>query len=464
MKNIKSSVLILAILGGISALSAQSNSVKQTTPEHIYPIFRNVLKMAEENSLQYEKLDISLLNAQYAKDIAKSNRMPNLNLNTGVGAYWSNYEDPQGETQGIQLGLNDLSLSSYYAIYDWGAKQAGHRYAEKRYQNFIVNYERQMASIARSLRVQFLQLVLDKFALKTLELEVAINQTNINEDTIRYEQGRLSAENYERSMNSRKSRILDLENMRRNIDRGIEDFNRNIGIEKGITLEDIPTSIPSVENINEQLISLAKQCESNQFADVPSVQMAKLSVDMAEENIVSTRSYSKPRIGLSSGINLDVEPTQGNQRVISFRAGLGFSWNIYSGGSNTKRMLQSLNNRTVEMADYRDLLLRTKIDLDRSIENLIFSYNKLELAESEYQLALQSYEKSKDEYDRGRVSELQFLNIELGRLYQERSIYNSRKNYIIEVCDFLNSIGRDPVLDILTRPDEKDLSYITEKQ
>lgn len=464
MKKKKSSVLMLAILGGISALSAQSNPVKQTTPEYIYPVFRNVLKMAEENSLQYEKLDISLLNAKYSLAISKSNRLPDLNLSTGIGAYWSNYENSAGETQGVQVGVNDLSLSSYYSIYDWGSKQANHRIADKRFQDFLLTYERRMGSIARDLRVRFLQLIIDKFSLKTLELEVAINQANINEDTIRYEQGRLSAENYERSMNSRKSRILDLENLRLRIDRSIEDFNTAVGIEKAITLEDIPTNIPSIQNINEQLLSLAKQCESKDFSDIPGVQQAKLSLDIAEENIINAKSASRPRIGLSSGINLDVEPTQDNQRVISFRAGLGFRWSIYSGGANTKRMLRSLNDRTNQLIDYRELMRNVKTDLDRIIEDLKYHYNKLELAESEYQLALQSYEKSKDEYDRGRVSELQFLNIELRRLYQERSIYNSRKDYIIRVSDFLNTIGKDPVLDILTRPDEKDLSYITEKQ
>ena len=464
MKNKKTTVLILAILSGLTGLNAQSNSVKQTTPEYIYPVFRNVLKMAEDSSLQYEKLDVSLLNAQYRKDIALSSRVPNLNLTTGLGAYWSNYKNSAGETQGASMGINDLNLSSYYLLYDWGAKQAGYRIADKQYQQFLISYEKNMASIARNLRIQFLQLILDKFTLKTLELEVAINQANINEDTIRYEQGRLSAENYERSMNSRKSRLLDLENNRRNIDRSIQDFNTTIGVEKALTLEDVPTAIPNVQNINDQLISLANQCESKNFSDIPSVQMAKLNVDVAEDNIVATKSYSRPRVGVSSGINLDVEPTSDNQRVISVKAGLGVSWNIYSGGSNTKRMLSSLNNRTVELADYHDLLRQTKVDLDRSIENLVYRYNKLEIAESEYQLALQSYEKSKDEYDRGRVSELQFLNIELGRLYQEKSIYNSRRDYIIQVCDFLNALGKDPVLEILTRPDGKDLSYITENQ
>jgi len=462
MKIKLSSVLILTVFGGFSALNAQSTSIKQTTPEYIYPSFRNVLKLAEDNSLRYEKLDASLLNAKYSREISLSDRYPSVNLSTGMGAYWSNYEDSSGNTKGAQFGVNDVSLSTGYSLYTWGAKTAGHRKTESSYQAFLVEYERQMSSIARDLRIRFMQLIMDKFALKTLELEIAINQANINEDTVRYEQGRLSAENYERSMNSRKSRLLDLEKMRRNIDRGIEDFNRVIGVENAISLDDIPTSVPQVENVNDQLLSMSRQSENKGYSDIPSIIKAKLSLDRAEDSIIEAKSRTKPSVGLSGGVNLDIEPTQGNKRIIEFRAGLGIRWNIYSGGSNTRYILRSLNDRTVELADYRDVLKQTKIDLDRNVEDLFYNYNKLEIAESEYQLALQSYEKSKDEYERGRVSELQFMNIELGRLYQERSIYNSRKDYIITITDFLATLGKDPVLEILTRPEEKDLTHLTE--
>ncbi len=461
MKTKFCTVLAIAVFGSSFALNAQSNSIKQTTPEYIYPTFRNVLKMAEENSVRYQKMDVGLLNAKYSKAISLSDRYPSVRLSTGAGAYWSDYKNPNtGETEGAAFGVNDLSLSTGYNLYTWGSKAAGHRKTERNYQRQLIEYEGQMSSIARDLRNRFLQLIMDKFALKTLELEIAINQANINEDTVRYEQGRLSSENYDRSMNSRKSRLLDLEKMRRNIDRGIQDFNTVIGIENAMTLDDIPTTVPVVENVNDQLIALARQSENKSYSDIPAVMKAQIDVDQADDSIIQARSLTKPSIGLSGGVSLDVEPTQGNQRVIEFRAGLGVGWNIYSGGANTKRILRSLNDRTVELADYRYLLQQTKIDLDRNVEDLLYNYNKLEIAESEYQLALQSYEKSKDEYERGRVSELQFMNIELGRLYQERSIYNTRKQYILAITDFLSTLGKDPVLEILTRPEEKDLSYI----
>jgi len=419
--------------------------------------------MAEENSLTYEQLDSKLLQAQYSRDISLSSNRPSVNLSTGLGAYWSSYEDSNGDRQGAQLGVNDLSLSTYYSLYNWGAKQASTRATKRYYERFLIDYRQNMAVIARDLRIRFLQLILDKFSLKTLELEVSINQANIDQDNMRHEQGRLSAENFERSMNSRKSRLLDLENLKRGVERSIEDFNFNLGIENGLTVQDIPTSIPQIGNLNDELMSLAHQTESRKYSDIPNIQKTQIDLDNAEDDIISARSRTKPSVGLSGRVSLDIEPTSGNQRVISFSTGLGISWNIYSGGANTKRILNELNDRTLKLSEFRQQLEKTKIDLDRALEDMVLKYNKLEIAESEYQLALQSYEKSKEEYDRGRVSELQFLNIELGRLYQERSIYNARKDYIISICDFLNMLGKDPVLDILQLPEEKDLSYIIEQ-
>jgi outer membrane protein TolC len=460
MNSHRSCFFALAFIGSVISTFAQSTAVRQATPEFIYPGFRDVLKLAEEHSHRYEKLDLTLLNEKLRNEIAKADRRPSVNLSTGVGAYWSNFENSAGETEDIQFGLNDLRLSTFYSLYSWGSKQAGHRVSDRNFQAFLISYEQQMSDIGRELRNRYFQLILDKFSIRTLELEIAINQTNINEDTIRYEQGRLSAENYERSINSRKSRMLDLERMRRNIDRSVEDFNRVLGVDNAINLDDIPTFVPRVPNVNEDLVAMARKSISQQFADIPNIQQSKLYLENAEDYIVQSQSAKRPNIGLSAGSAINIEPTQGNQRVISFNAGLGVSWNIYSGGATTKRMLAAYNDRTAQLADFRNLLEHTRITFERMIDDLVHTYQKLEIAESEYQLALQSYEKSKEEYERGRVSELQFTHIELGRLYQERAIYEQRRQYIVSITDFLATLGKDPVLEILTRPDKKDLSSI----
>jgi len=109
-----------------------------------------------------------------------------------------------------------------------------------------------------------------------------------------------------------------------------------------------------------------------------------------------------------------------------------------------------------------DLLRNIEIDLDEIVENLLMEYSRLEIRESEYQLALQNYERSKDEYSRGMISDINFLTVELGRLYEEKNVYQARKDYIIRIIDFLGKLGEDPVLDILTLPEEKDLDELRE--
>lgn len=451
------SVLILLTCGAGSFLTA---GIYDNSPEFIYPELRSILKQAEVHSHQYETMDINLANAKLNKGISLANRRPNLNLSTGAGAFWSSFEDIEtGETEGIKAGINDLSLSSYYSLFTWGAKRAGHRIAEKSYQNFLIDYERQMSSLAKNIRTKFLNLIIQKFSLRTLELSVAITNANIDQDNIRHEQGKLSNDNYTRSMNSRKLRLIDLEKNKRDIERSIIDFNNTIGVNV-LTLQNIPSSIPKAKNVNELLISIANQSESRNFSDNPRVQKSQLALDIAEEAIISTKSRTLPSVGLSAGLTLDIEPTQGNQRVWQAKAGLGIGWNIYSGGANSKRMMKSLNQRTSKLSNHLELLKNTKIAMDRSIEDLLYRYSRLEISESEYQLALQAYEKSKDEYDRGRISDLHFQHVELGRLNQEKSIFNARKDYVIIVSDFLSMLGKDPILEILTRPEEKDLSYL----
>ena len=393
------------------------------------------------------------------KEISLANHRPGLHLSTGAGAYWSSFENSDGETQGVQAGISDLSLSTGYTLFNWGAKQATLRNVDRDYEIFLIDYENNVANIANGLRHHFLELIIQKFSLQTIELEIEVNQANIDQDALRHEQGKMSNENYQRSMNSRKLRELNLEDQKRGLQRTIDDFNEKVGINV-LTLEQIPTQIPAIPNVNDQLIALVKQSKSQKYQNLPAIKKAQIQLDKLEDNVVATKSWMKPSVGLSGRLNLDIEPTEGNQRVWEASAGIGIGWNIYSGGANSKRVLKALNNKTIAMADYMHKLERTDVDMDRMIENLLMQYSRLEVAESEYQLALQSYEKSKEEYSRGRISDLAFMSVELGRLYQERAIYASRRNYVLTISDFLKTMGQDPALDLLPSPEEKDLSNV----
>lgn len=465
---------ILLLLGG----NLQS-ALKDYTPSGLYPEFKNVIRAASENGLEYKKLDIYLLDAQLQKEISHASRRPNLNLSTGAGAYWSSFEetitetDAEGnplkdengnnitrkESQGIQAGISDLSLSTGYTLFNWGAKQAAQRNTDRDYEIFLIDHQNTVANIANDLRHHFLELIIQKFSLKTIELEIEVNQANIDQDTLRHEQGKFSNENFQRSMNSRKLRALSLEEQKRNLQRTVDDFNEKVGI-NALTLDQIPTSIPSIPNVNDQLIALVRQSKSQKYQNLPEIKKAQIRLDKLEDNIVATKAWMKPSVGLSGRLSLDIEPTQGNQRVWEASAGLGVGWNIYSGGANSKRVLKALNSKSVAMAEYMHQLKRKDVDMDRMIENLLMQYSRLEVAESEYQLALQSYEKSKEEYSRGRISDLAFMSVELGRLYQERAIYASRRNYVLTISDFLKTMGQDPALDLLPLPEEKDLSNV----
>jgi outer membrane protein TolC len=452
-------LVALMISSGVPVLNA---NLSKQTPEGTYPVLRRVLKQAENSSYDVQKLDISLANAQLNNEIALARTRPGLNFSTGVGARWSSFEDDNGDREGVKVGLNNLNLSTGYLLYDFGAKQALKRMANRGFELFEINYKLQMSSIARNIRIKFLDLVIAKFSLETLELEIQVNQANIDEDTRKFEQGRMSAETYERSMNSRKLRTLELENRRRAISRQLQDFNELIGVD-AMSYEEVPSTIPKLENVNEELIAMARRTKSIQFSDLPSIQQMQLDLENADDRIIDTQSITRPRLSVGGGVSLVIEPTAQNQGVWTANAGLSMNWNIYSGGRNKRQIIKTYNDRLNRMAEYRRTLNRTEMDLDRSVEDLIYRYNRLEVSESDYQMELQSYEKSKDEYDRGRISELHFMNVELRRLYQERNIYEVRKAYMLSIADFLSTLGKDPVLDILTPPGEKDISKYLEK-
>ncbi len=464
--------ILLIVLSWLSSSLNGQGSIYDYTPENLYPELRAVLKEAETNALGYQNLDYSLAEARINNRLARTNNRPSVGLSTGGGFFASSFDNgrdddpntPEDETiestaYQPQFGINDLNLGLSYTIYQWGAKRANHRIADKSFENYLIGYKQSVESFAQDIRVQFMQLIIQKFNQRSLNLQIEIAQDNIAQEAILYEEGKISDDNYTRLSNSRKMFILDLEQTKRYFDRALEDFRKVTGVQN-FNESQIPTNIPQVEINNNQFISLANQTKSQDFADLTSIQQAKISVDIAEESIITTQAGSRPSLFAYAGSNFDVEATEGNERIFEYYGGLRLGWTIYNGGATQMNMRKAYSRRVQRMVDLEDAKLNASIGLERQLVDLDYRLRRLEIGEADYQLALQNYEKSKDEYARGRMSDIQFKQVENQRLNEEQAVYSRRRDYIVQVSNFLRFIGKDPIFNVLTLPENKDLSHL----
>ena len=446
--------VLLGIVCFSTVFSALAN-VMDYSPEYLYPQLRDVLKQAESSAVDIEKLGYQKSKAILEKELAMTNKRPTISFGTGVGFAGDNAGND------LQPTVTDLGLGLRYQLYQWGAKEAGHRKAEYNYEIYELKMKEELSKYGQKIRESFLTLIIDNFQLKIAKLEQDIIQENIAQDSLNYEDGRLSKENYERILNSRKLRIMDLEHGKLETERDLQDFRDLTGVQT-FGMESVPTSIASIDDLTDSLSAIASQVRSKNFRDIYAVQKAALSLDIAEESIVQARSNFRPSFSLSAKTSLAPEFSKENDLVLSYSGGINISQTFYSGGANQRSLQKTYYDRRLEIANTRDAEILARKTLDRMLEDLEYSYNRLQISESEYTMALANYEKSKDEYARGRVSDLQFMYVETNRMNEEKAIYMARMNYLISVSKFLSFVGKDPILNILSITSDKELVTLDE--
>jgi outer membrane protein len=448
MKTISKTLWISGIMGLLTGAHLGASEWLRQSPEYLYPELREILKKAESNAFAVEQLSVQAAKAQLAKEAAYSDKKPYVSFGTGVGFAGDSINN------GLQTSINDLALGMSYSLYQWGAKEAGHLLAENQFELQEISYEETLSRFGREVRENYLNLILDHFNLKALELETSIVHENLEQDTLKWEEGRLSNEAYQRIVNSRKIRLMDLEQARISFERRLEDFRIHTGI-KDFNRNSIPSTIPVITNINPVLEKLAAEAKAKNFASVHSMRRAETTIDNAEQYIVQAKASMRPSLSLYARATMNPELSQNNDLVLKYSGGVGLNWNIYSGGRNEKMLERTYFDRRVELAGKMNLMVTVENSINRLLQDLSYQANRLSIRELEYQMALASFEKSKDEYARGRLSELEFLHVELNRLNEEKLIFSSRRDYLMSVSSFLSFIGMDPVLDIFTSFEER---------
>jgi outer membrane protein TolC len=431
-------VMMISIVGYVPSFGS---SVFDQSPEYLFPELREVLKKAEEHAIESEQASYTAGVARLRRDAALSNKKPWVSFGTGAGFYGDNVRDE------LTMSIYDFSLGLSYLLYQWGAKSAGHAMAENQYILNSIAYEDALSRFGREIRESFLGLIIDRFSLRALEVEVAIAQENIATDTLSFEEGRMSSDNYERVMASRKMQLMDLEQNRKSLVRKIQDFRDLTGVED-FQESMIPSSIPRVANYDAEILSMAQGVRARGFADITQVRRADIAIDNAEQNIIQAEARFRPTLRLFASTSMSPEISQNNDLVVKYAGGVRVNWDIYSGGSNQKVLEMSLFDRRRELAGKRNTLINVEKSLERLTDDLVYQRGRLDISEQQYQMALADYEKSKDEYARGRLSEVQFLQVELSRIREERGIYQSRRNYMVSVSNFLSFIGKDPILNL----------------
>ena len=195
-------------------------------------------------------------------------------------------------------------------------------------------------------------------------------------------------------------------------------------------LEDVSTSVPDVElgrfsNLTHDRI---------QSVNIEGVSLTKQAMLQYEQTETSKfLSYGKFLPSINARY---VKQWQQHESMFetpdTWEASLNFSWNLFNGGKDIIEVQKSEITRYSSELQLEEVKRRTTLSLHQSFSALQKSRKQLETAEHSYQLARDTYESTKNRYDKGLTTNIEYLEA-------ENALFEAEMNRILIYKSYLNA-------------------------
>ena len=396
-------LLLLLSFTAVVAVEADSNSMvlDLETAQQIALAENPTLAAAAERIEQ----------ALQQKEQARSLYFPRLDLDGGAG--WSRLSESTvaGEAgQGsLQLDRNQeryqLSLGGSWVLFDGFARK---------FTNLIAEYGVQGSGLAlRDGQRILLQLVAESYynshlfgySIQIAEADMAFNEQQLQEAQIRYEQGAgplSNVLNFRVQINRAKTDLLVAQ---RDYEVSLYTLATLLGYESG--------RLPAEVELAELEMIDAAAAVSPPFDELvlkagqyrPDLLQLQLQLQQREAEVGRARAAYYPTIGVQGALS-----GEGSEDILleedDFGAsiGLSLSYNLYRGGGDKARILESEAQRRETQRLYQDLKNQVTKEVRQARADLTLAQQQLELQRETTELVEQTRDLVRDGYNAGQES------------------------------------------------------------
>lgn len=369
---------------------------------------------------------------------ARAAYYPRLDLNGNFGYRLSTYDNNQPDDDTFGATYN---ATIRRPLYHWGAIEARIRQARLDYKNESILSTLALRRIQRSIRADYLSLLVNQTALRNAKLRRQVNEERANVLRTNASSGAVSALESSRTQLNLREALMDIEQLEADQARILATYRRNLGWDAPLAL-DTPVPSPSIADI----LIWIDETRASQNSDW----LARNGETLHRTNLVEREKAERIRIvsnqrplfnfSASAGQGQSNTSTQNNVNTFSYFAGIDVSWNIFDGFETRQRKMESkLRQRRLEN-DLAQFQSELRAQATNTLTQLAFQSRRLDLEQQRFNLSRESFSSSQRERDEGRLAAATFRERQLSLQDEELALNTARAALLMGITDYLDLV------------------------
>jgi outer membrane protein TolC len=343
-------------------------------------------------------------------------------------------------------------------LYDGGATIASRRAARINEDAAYYTLRDTIDSTVETVRTQFYQILLDKALIQVQEESVNLLQSQLEDQTSRFDAGTVPQFNVLQAQSQLQNQIPQLITAQNNYRIAQVQLAKTLGIPAGrqySTDDPLPvagrlTYTPITYDLSSALITAR--------ANRPFLKAQRSNVLSSVEQITVAASGWKPTISANIGLRQTNNPrsSQLDNTLEGWFFGFTGSWNIFDGGStygNLKATRATLEENKVTLDDSTR---QVELDVSTAVDNLRQAQETIVATEKAVEVSQEALRLSNERLAAGTGTQLDVLTSQTNLTTARSNLVQAQFNYIAGVAQYQFAIGTETKYnDMFDSPDKR---------
>jgi outer membrane protein TolC len=445
------SILLAILCIWPAILKAQTPPLPATLPEDFFPVLRDILHTALQQSPEMISHNLDLAAQEANRYQTAAQLWPSLGGNVNYAydqSYLASNTNANTVTKGFffGLGLNQ-------PVYHWGVLRAAVDIAHLQIKITERQYADAYAQLATTLRSQYLSLIAQKVQLRNARLSLAQTQAAVMVVEDRFKSAAATADEL-------TGAHLQLDDASLSIDQALDSFahaKRLFALTAGLPElkedaipDEIPRPIYSPETVEALLRDfvgggLYNTFQAQNFDD-------QIKEDELSYKIAKYRLY--PKLDLGLGLSQQNQTNAGANSisqagVLSESVALTANWSIFDGFATRGAKLAALAGKRQAEHNRQNYLDQTSEQARESERQLMFSARALTIAEQRFKLSEEAWQRAKDNFKLHTLSQAGMDQATAAFYQAQLGIFGARANFLSNWSGYLSLLNVDPIMNNL---------------
>jgi outer membrane protein TolC len=407
-------------------------------PESRLPELEKILDQARDKAPELIARSLEQQESTARLKQAKAAYYPRLDLNGNLGYRLSTYDGNQPDEDSFGVTGN---ATIRRPLYHWGAIEARIRQARLDFQNENLLSTLALRRIQRSIRADYLSLLVNQTALRNARLRRQLNEERANLLRTNAASGTISPQESARTNLSLSQALMDIEQLEADQARILAAYRRNLGWDAPLALD---TPVPAVSTA--AVLAWIEQTRAAANSEWVSANAEILH----RTNLVEREKAERIRIvanqrplfnfAASVGQGQSNTSTQNNVNTLTYFAGIDVSWNIFDGFETRQRKLEStLRQRRLEndLSAFQSELAAQAAD---TLTQLNFQARRLGLDQQRFDLSRDTLAGNERELNEGRLTASAYREKQLALQDEELALNTARAALLMGITDYLDLV------------------------